>query len=278
MLDKISKKSENSVRILLVGDIVGQPGLDMCARWIPKIKETCQVDGVVVNGENSSKDGRGITQTSVNSMLQAGASAISTGNHVWRFQDFYPVLDEHDKVIRPANFPPGAPGKGWMVFEAGGLKIGLLNLMGQIFLKERTDNPFRIASELLPEIKKEADAVLVDFHAEATSEKAALGLFLDGQVAAVFGTHTHVQTADHRVLPGGTAFMSDLGCVAALNSCLGIEKSIIIQQMQSQLPARFKVDKAPPFALSGALVDIDPKTGLAKNIEPIRIVDDGPED
>lgn len=257
----------------MVGDVVGVPGQTMCSRLLPKIKETCQVDGIIVNGENSSPDGKGITDASFKAILSAGADVVTTGNHVWRFSEFFPVLDSSPLVIRPANFPKGAPGRGWTSFQIGQFKIGVVNLMGRVFFKEHTTCPFQTLLDLLPEIKAQCDIIIVDFHAEATSEKAALGLFFDGQVSTIVGTHTHVQTADARVLPGGTAFMSDLGCVAALNSCLGVEKSTVIEQMRTQLPSRFKVDKEPPFVLSGAIIDIDPKTTFACTIQPIRIIE-----
>lgn len=272
-LDKILPKEADLIRILFVGDVVGQPGLSMCARLIPEIKKRCQVDGVVINGENSSPDAKGITESSLKSLLSCGADVVTTGNHVWRFADFYPILDSCQQVVRPANFPKGSPGRGYAIFKVGELKVAVLNLMGRVFMREQVACPFQSALDLLPEIKAVADLVLLDFHAEATSEKAALALFLDGQISAIVGTHTHVQTADARVLPGGTAFISDLGCVAALNSCLGVEKSSVIGQMRSQLPAKFKVDKEPPFVFSGALVDIDPKTALARDIQPIRIIE-----
>lgn len=253
--------------------MVGQPGLSMCARLLPEIRKTCQVDGIIVNGENSSPDGKGITEGSLKSLLNSGADVVTTGNHVWRFADFYTILDSSSQVIRPANFPKGSPGRGYTTFEINGLKIAVLNLMGRVFMREQVSCPFQCALDLLPQIKATADLVLLDFHAEATSEKAALALFLDGQISAIVGTHTHVQTADARVLPSGTAFISDLGCVAALNSCLGVEKSSVIGQMRSQLPAKFKVDKEPPFVFSGAVVDIDPKTGVARGIQPIRIIE-----
>lgn len=274
MLDKITVKPLGAIRILLVGDVVGLPGLNMCTKWFKKIQQACAVDGIVVNGENSAKDGRGITEATLRTLLAAGANMVSTGNHVWRHQEFYAVLNSSPSVVRPANFPAGAPGHGFAVFQIGRVKVAVLNLLGRVFLKEHTSCPFTTAQELLPQIKALADIILVDFHAETTSEKSALGLFLDGQVAAVFGTHTHVQTADQRVLPLGTAFMTDLGCVASLNSCLGVQKEIVIEMLRTQLPARFKVAVEPPFVLSGAIVDINPATGLAINIAALRIVDD----
>ncbi len=276
MLDSLRNKSkpQNCVRILAVGDVVGQPGLSMCAKWVPQIVKQCNVDGTVINGENSSKDGRGVTENSLQELLFAGADVVTTGNHVWRFSDFYPVLDSQTRVIRPANFPEGTPGNGYTLFKTSKLDVAVINLQGRIFMRENTSCPFKTAEKIVEMVRTKTKIILVDFHAEATSEKAALGFFLDGRVSAVFGTHTHVQTADHRVLPGGTAFVSDLGCCAALNSCLGIDKEIIVKQMQTQLPARFKVDKNPPFVLSGVIIDVDQNTGLAKDIQQVRIVDD----
>jgi metallophosphoesterase (TIGR00282 family) len=276
MLDNliVTPKPKEACRILFVGDVVGQMGLKMCAKWLPRLRKELSLDGICANGENSAKGGRGITAISLEALLAANVDVITTGNHVWQFPDFYPLLNTQSAVIRPANFPTEVPGKGFVVRDFNGTKVAVINLLGRVFLKEHTQCPFKAAQRLVAEIKKETSCILVDFHAEATAEKAAFGLFLDGQVSAVLGTHTHVQTADARLMPQGTAFITDLGCVAALNSCLGVESAIIIEHLQTQLPMRFKEALNPPFVLSGALIDLDIYNGRALSIQALRLLDD----
>lgn len=263
-----------NIRVMCIGDVVGHPGCSMIQKNLRQLKKQHEIDAVIVNGENSSAQGRGITPRIMSFLRHNGADVVTSGNHIWQNKEIFAYLDEHQDLLRPINFPHACPGKGITVFEIGnGITIGVINVQGRIFMREHTDCPFRAVESALSYLKNKTSIIIVDVHAEATSEKIGLAHYVDGKVSAVFGTHTHVQTADERILPGGTAFISDLGMVGALNGMLGMKKEPIIQNFLTQLPVRFTVDEQGPFVLSGIIVTIDSANGKAIAIERIRVVD-----
>jgi metallophosphoesterase (TIGR00282 family) len=237
---------------------------------LQELRHELDVDFCVVNGENAA-DGVGLTAKLAARILEAGADVITTGNHVWRHRDLVPVLESDTRVIRPANFgDAGIPGKG-LAFAAArdGSTVAVINLQGQLFLPTPV-HPFRVVDALVEEARTETPVVIVDFHAQATSEKIALARLLDGKVTAVIGTHTHVQTNDARVLPGGTAAITDAGMTGPHDSVIGVKAELAIHRMRTGMPVRFEVAECG-VRLEGALVDCDPATGRATAIEPVRI-------
>ncbi|MEX0940661.1 MAG: TIGR00282 family metallophosphoesterase [Candidatus Babeliales bacterium] len=271
-----------TVRILCLGDIVGAPGRAVFQKHIKHLKEKYAIDGVIVNGENSAR-GRGITSRIVKFYRHNGVDVITTGNHIWHYREIYEYLNSHQDLLRPENYPSSCPGTGVTTFHCNGVTIGVLNLQGRVFMRDHVSCPFRAAESVLSYLKSKTNIIIVDFHAEATSEKMGMGFFLDGKVSAVVGTHTHVQTTDNRILPKGTAFMSDLGMAGALNSMIGMKKEPIIQNFLTQMPVKFTVEWQGPMVLSGAWIEIDADSGKAIKIERVRIVDeeiqiDGNED
>lgn len=243
-------------KFLLIGDVFGPPGIEICQQQVPLLKQKHGIDFVIANGENAAKEGRGIDEKSSTALFALGVDFITTGNHVWRCDKFYTQLNNSTKIIRPLNFPHGVPGKGYMIVEKDGLRIGIINAMGRVFFKEHLNCPFREIESLLIFLKSKTDVILVDFHAEATAEKISLAYFLDGKITALWGTHTHVQTADNRILPKGSAYISDLGFCGALHSCIGAEKNTVINHFLSQMPARFKVEDQKPYVFSGAILTV----------------------
>lgn len=263
----------NTLRILLVGDVVGNTGRMMFQKHIQRIKSEYQLDGIIVNGENSGGRGRGITPRIAKFFKHNGAHVITTGNHVWRQKEIYSYLETNTDVLRPANFPVGAPGVGVTTVQVAGVTIGVVNLQGRVFMSDHIDCPFRTAKSILTYLHHKTNLVFVDFHAETTSEKMAMGHFLDGQVTAVVGTHTHVQTADERILPHGTAFITDLGMVGSLNGMLGMKREPIIEHFLKQLPVKFEVDTSLPIQLCGVMVIADVQTGKAVSIRRVTVLD-----
>lgn len=263
-----------TIRILFVGDVVGIPGQVMFQKHIASIRTKYAIDALVVNGENSSARGRGITPQIADSFKQYGADVITTGNHIWDAREIYGYIAEHNQLIRPANYPSGAPGLGYHIFNCKGMSVAVINVQGRVFMREHTECPFRTVESLLTYLKTKTNLIFIDMHAEATSEKIGLAFYFDGKVTGLVGTHTHVQTADERVLPEGTAYISDLGMVGALNSMLGMKKSPIIQHFLTQMPAKFEVEDEGPMVLCGAWIEADASTGKALRIERVRIVDD----
>lgn len=264
---------QNNIRVLCIGDIVGQLGCYMFQKHVATLKKEHNIDAVIVNGENSHSQGRGITPKIANFLKKNGADVITTGNHIWARKEIQTYITENKDLLRPYNFPTGCPGVGVTTFNCNGITVGVLNLQGRIFMREFVDCPFRAAQTALSFLKTKTNIIFVDFHAEATSEKMGLGYFLDGQISALFGTHTHVQTADERILPNGTAYISDLGMTGSLNSMIGMKKEIILKTFLTQMPAKFEVDNNPPAILSGVIIDVDINTGKANNIERVKIVD-----
>lgn len=259
------------MKILFIGDIVGRPGRQMVARHLASLVDRHLVDLVVANAENAAA-GFGVTPDVVAELLDAGIDVLTTGNHIWDKKESLASLEGEPRLLRPANYPPGLPGKGWGVFRTSAdLPVAVVNLEGRVFMSN-LDCPFRAADAILVEAAAAARIVLVDFHAETTSEKGALGSYLDGRVSVMVGTHTHVQTADERVLPGGTAFISDAGMTGSRDSVIGIRKELSVERFLTQLPVRFEVAKREPM-LCGVVVTVDESNGRALGIERVQIVD-----
>ena len=263
------------LRILCVGDVIGLPGMAMFQKWIPKLKEKYSINAIIVNGENAAKNGMGLTPRIIDFFKKNDASVITTGNHVFDQTEVYTALNERNDVVRPANYPPGCPGKGLVFFTIFNHSVAVINLHGRVFVKELLDCPFRTVDSLLMFVRTKTNIIFVDFHAEATSEKRAIGGFLDGKISGIFGTHTHVQTADEQILPHGTAYITDAGACGALNSVVGMEQDAIIKRfMVHHRMGKFVVEDRGPLVLCGVLIDVNPITGKAIAIQRIRIVDD----
>ena len=253
------------MRVLFIGDVVGSPGRRGLRDAMPGLRERYAPDLIVVNGENTA-GGVGITERTANDLFGIGTGVITTGNHVYRHREAYEFLERERLVIRPANYPAGNPGRGFTVVEVGGMKVGVINLSGGIGLKVAR-SPFDTVDAILESI--DAEAVIVDFHAEVTSEKVAMGWHLDGRVGAVFGTHTHVPTADGRVLPGGTAFISDVGMTGSRTSVLGVKPEQALASMIKQMPTRFETAEEDVWVM-GAVVELNQR-GLADSFEQVMV-------
>jgi metallophosphoesterase (TIGR00282 family) len=253
------------MRVLFIGDVVGSPGRRGLRETMPALREQHAPDLIVVNGENTA-GGVGITERTANDLFAAGTGVITTGNHVYRHREAYGFLERERLVVRPANYPQGNPGRGFAVVEAGGMRVAVINLSGAIGLRVAR-SPFDTVDSILDGL--EADAVVVDFHAEVTSEKVAMGWHLDGRAAAVFGTHTHVPTADGRVLPKGTAFISDVGMTGSRTSVLGVKPEQALSSMITQMPTKFETAEDDVWVM-GALVDVNDK-GLADSFTQVMV-------
>jgi metallophosphoesterase (TIGR00282 family) len=257
------------LKVLFIGDIIGEPGRKMVKQSIGKLLQDHVPDLVIANGENSA-GGFGITPQIADELFAMGIHVLTSGNHVWDKKDIEPYLPKQDRLIRPANYPEGTLGFGsTLVPTDSSGKAAVLNLEGRVFMSN-LDDPFRKAEQEIERLRKETRVIIIDFHAEATSEKAALAWHLDGKVSAVLGTHTHVQTADERVLPGGTAFMTDVGMTGPSDSVIGVRKEDAISRFLTQRPHKFELPKGPVH-LDAAVVDIDQKTGKARSIERIKL-------
>ncbi len=254
-------------RILFLGDVVGEPGRKAVAALLPVLKDELQIDFIIVNGENAA-GGRGITPKIAISLMRAGAAVITTGDHIWDQKEISEFLGEEPRLLRPLNYPEGTPGGGYIVLESKKCKVAVINLQGRTFMNQPLDNPFPAVLQCVEEIRKETPVIFVDFHAEATSEKVAMGWHLDGLVSAVVGTHTHVPTADERVLPKGTAFQCDAGMCGPVDSVIGSQIEPVLEKFHTMRPARFGVGRGA-VRVNGALVTVDPATGKAKAIERI---------
>jgi len=264
------------MRVLMLGDVVGRPGRRVIREHLGPLREERGIDFVVANGENAA-GGAGITVKTLNDLLASGVDVVTTGNHVYRQRDVLNVFkSDEDRLLRPANFSARSAGNGQVVREdAAGRRIAVVNLQSRVFMGPSED-PFAAADEIVTELTSRSDVILVDLHGEATSEKKAMGYFLDGRVAAVVGTHTHVPTADACVLPGGTAYVTDLGMCGPHDSCLGVEKEIVIRKFVTGMPARFTVASGD-VRMQGLLVDVDPGTGRATGVERIETCLPDPE-
>src|SRR5215813_11855834 len=257
------------MNILFVGDVVGQPGRRALDSALSKIIDKYNIDFVIVNVENAA-GGFGLTVELFDEMSKMPIDVFSSGNHIWDKKEIYDTLNASDRLLRPANYPPGNPGRGWTVQStASGIPVGVLNLQGQVFMPANADSPFRVADEELARAR-DVKVVVVDMHAEATSEKSAIGWYLDGRVSAVLGTHTHVPTADETIRPGGTAFISDVGMTGAYEGIIGFTKDRIIEKFLSQTPRSFETAKKD-IRLSGAVIDVDEATGKARKIERVQV-------
>jgi len=257
--------SPTDYRILFLGDVVGKPGRAIIAEGLPSLRNTYEPLFTIVNGENAA-GGVGITPEIAEEFYAAGADGITLGNHAFNKREIFPYLSSAKPIVRPSNLPEGVPGKGIVVIAKSGIELAIINLCGRVFL-DNYDDPFRESNRLLKDLK--TPHVLVDFHAEATSEKIAMGWHLDGRVTAVIGTHTHVQTADEQILPGGTAYITDVGMSGPLPSVLGMDKDVILTRFRTSMPTRFEVANEPGV-IYGVVITVEMKSGRARSIERIR--------
>ncbi|GAQ26191.1 metallophosphoesterase [Tepidanaerobacter syntrophicus] len=255
------------LRILMIGDIVGRPGRTVIHEKLSFLKRKYEIDFTIANGENAA-GGNGITEKVAQDLFISGIDFMTTGNHIWDNKDVFNFIDSEERIIRPANYP-ASPGKGYQIARIGqNCKIGILNISGRTFMPP-LDCPFRTADKIINEIAKETKIIVVDFHAEATSEKIAMGWYLDGRASLVVGTHTHVQTADERILENGTAYITDIGMTGPINSVIGVEKDKVLYKFLTQMPVRFEV-AGGPSEINGVVADIDKNTGRALRIQRIK--------
>ncbi len=257
------------MNIIFIGDVVGKPGRRILAQMLPALRREVGADFVIANGENSA-GGFGITPETLDDLLSAGVDVVTGGNHTWQAREIYTLLESSLSLLRPANYPPGTPGRGSGVFKSSGSTPGtvaVLNLEGRVFMQPLA-SPFEVAREEAERLSRDAKVIVVDMHAEATSEKIALGWYLDGRVSAVIGTHTHVQTADERILPAGTAYLSDAGMTGPRDSVIGMGRDEVLQRFLTLLPVRFDVASGPA-QLNGVVVEVDESTGRARRIQRV---------
>lgn len=253
------------MNILVIGDIVGRPGRAIIKALLPKLQKENDISFTIANAENAA-GGRGLTKDVKDELLGAGIDVLTMGNHVWDNKNIYSFIDDEPRLIRPANYPSDCPGQGYHVYNAGfNKKIAVINASGRIYLPP-LDCPFKTVMDILDDVCNIADYSIIDFHAEATSEKLALGYYFDGQVTAVLGTHTHIQTADERIMPGGTAYITDLGMTGPINSILGMEKEPIIEKFLNGRPARFDV-AAGPAQMQGVILQLEEENNKVLGIE-----------
>lgn len=263
------------MRILFIGDVMGEVGQEMFVETVPTLKRSLHPQLTIANGENATR-GRGINEKVYKKLLKAGADVITMGNHTWDNQAIQDFINSTKKLIRPANFSAGqVPGKGYTVVNVNGVKVGVIDIQGRVFMNP-SDDPFAIAEEIISQLEKETTLIFVDFHGEATSEKEAFAWNFDGRVSAVVGTHTHVQTNDARILPAGTAFLTDVGFTGPYDGILGMRRSSVISRFKNQMPTRFEVETSGGAALGAVVIDIDDKTGRAVKIRNIRVDPDHP--
>jgi metallophosphoesterase (TIGR00282 family) len=258
------------MNVLMVGDIFAEPGRAALAKLLPRLRQEYAIDFTVVNIENAA-GGFGVTPQIARACLEGGGiDVLTSGNHIWDKKEIIEYIAKENLLLRPANFPAGTPGAGYITAKAGPHRVGVINLMGRVFMNP-IDCPFRKADEIIEEMRRETPVILVDMHSEATSEVMALGWYLNGRVSAVVGTHRHVQTADERVLPdGGTAYITDLGMTGPVDSVIGVDKDLIIQRFLTQMPIRFEPAKGPA-ALRGVVIAVDPETGRASSIQRLNV-------
>lgn len=257
------------MRVLMIGDVVGKVGRQAVLDSVPELRMAHGVDFIICNAENAAA-GVGITAEISRSLLEgAGVHVITLGNHAWAKREVYPYLDAETRILRPANYPPGAPGKGYGVYPTPFGPIGVVSLQGRTFM-DPVDDPFRAIDVIVEELHKKTRVVFVDFHAEATSEKQAFAWYADGRVSAVIGTHTHIQTADERIFPKGTAYLTDVGMTGPINSIIGMNREIILSRFTSLLPARFEVAEGDA-QLCAVLIDVNEQTGHATHIQRVQV-------
>jgi hypothetical protein len=256
------------MNVLMIGDVFGEPGRAALARLLPRLRDEHRVDFTVVNVENAAA-GFGVTPQIARSILDQGADVMTSGNHIWDRKEIVDYIARENLLLRPANYPLGTPGVGHVTLKAGPHRVAVVNLMGRVFMSS-IDCPFRKADEIVAELSRDTRIILVDMHAEATSESVAMGWYLDGRVSAVVGTHRHVQTADERILPRGTAYITDLGMTGPVDSVIGVDTELILQRFLTQMPIRFEPARGPA-ALCGVLITIDPESGRASSIHRLRV-------
>lgn len=254
------------MRILAVGDIVGESGVKKLKEVLPQLRKEENVDFIITNGENSA-GGMGITEKIFREMIALGIDAITMGNHTWGKKDIFKFIDE-PQLLRPANYPKGVVGKGIGIYECKGKKIAIMNFIGRVDINILSENPFIIAKEMVEEIKDKVDIIIIDFHAEATAEKIAMGRFLDGKITALFGTHTHVQTADEQILPQGTGYITDIGMTGPRDSVIGMDVHASIKRFETTLPEKYKLAEGECI-FNGVIFDIDDKTNKIQEIKRI---------
>jgi metallophosphoesterase (TIGR00282 family) len=257
------------MRILFIGDIVGKPGRQAVEGILEKLISDYGIEFTIANGENAA-GGMGITPPIAIDILDLGVDVLTSGNHIWAKKEIIPFLDEESRILRPANYPAQVPGRGAGIYQlSNGKKVGVLNLEGRVFMKN-LDCPFRVGEKEIEILRQQTNIIIVDFHAEATSEKMAMGWFLNGKVSAILGTHTHVQTSDERILSEGTAYITDVGMTGPLASVIGIRKQVALERLLTQIPWKFDV-ATEEIELQGVVVEIDSKTGKSKDIRRIKV-------
>jgi metallophosphoesterase (TIGR00282 family) len=256
------------MKILFIGDIVGSPGREAVKKLLPELKKEFLLDFVIANAENAA-GGSGITAKVSEELFNSGVNVLTSGDHIWKRKEIFELINKEERILRPINFPSGAPGRGFATFKTkDGLKIGVINVNGRVFM-EALECPFKTTWAAQENLSKETKIIIVDIHAEATSEKIALGWYLDGKVSCVLGTHTHIQTADERILPGGTAYITDIGMSGPYDSVIGRRIEDVLERFLTNLPIRFEV-ASENIQLQGVVLDIDEKTGKAKSIVRIQ--------
>ena len=256
------------MKILAVGDIVGESGVRRLKELLPKIKREENIDFVITNGENSA-GGMGITERNFKDILDAGTNVVTMGNHTWGKKDIFKFID-NEQLLRPANYPKGVVGKGVGIYECKGKKIAVMNFIGRVDINILSENPFIMAKEMVEEIRNKADIIIIDFHAEATAEKIAIARYLDGKITALFGTHTHVQTADEQILPQGTAYITDIGMTGPKNSVIGMDVEASIKRFETTLPEKYKLAEGECI-LNGVIFNVDDVTNKVTDIKRIFI-------
>ncbi len=255
------------MRILFIGDVVGKPGREAIRVLLPKLIKRHRIDLAIANGENAA-GGSGLTPQLTEELLNYGLHMLTSGDHIWKRKEILDILDSEMRILRPANYPKGSPGRGYAILKRNSTMVGVINLQGRVFMSS-LECPFKCAQEAIEELSQQTKVIIVDIHAEATSEKIALGWFLDGSVSAVLGTHTHVQTADERILPQGTAYITDLGMTGPYDSVIGRKVEQILARFLTQMPVRFEMAQEN-VQLHGVVLEIDEKTGKAKSIARVK--------
>jgi 2',3'-cyclic-nucleotide 2'-phosphodiesterase len=260
----------NLMRVLILGDVMGRPARRAVRALMPSLVKEKNIDLAIANAENAA-GGMGVDVKSAGELFSAGVHVLTSGNHIWKKKEIFPYLDTQPHLIRPANYPDGAPGRGWCEWRSqSGHRALVINIQGRVFMPSHVDDPFRCVDAILREHGRYSPVVIVDMHAEATSEKNAMGWYLDGRASIVFGTHTHIQTADERILPKGTAYITDLGLCGPFDSVIGMEKENVISGFISQLPRKFEVAE-DNVVLQGIIVDIEEQNGKARAIQRLRL-------
>ena len=257
------------MRVMILGDVMGRPARHAARDVVPALIEKEAIDLTIANAENAA-GGMGVDIKSAKELLSSGIQVLTSGNHIWKKKEIYSFLNDQESLIRPANFPAGAPGKGWCIWQANGLRALIINLQGRVFMPNHVEDPFRCVDNILKQQGVNARVVIVDIHAEATSEKYAMGWYLNGRASIVYGTHTHVQTADERIFPAGTAYITDVGMCGPFDSVIGMEKETVIQGFITQLPRQFEVAQ-DNVVLQGIIVDVDETTGQAREVRRLRV-------